>query len=699
MTARRIIVPEAMPARDANGRGFTARLHFFEPGAAYDTTKPVYTSSALNVAHQQPITSVANGRFPPIWADSAEEFDAILYRADTGAQVKAYQDIQPAVDAQTNAQTQAEAAADAAEAAQAASEAVLAELAPLADAVSDASASASAAAASASAASDDATDAEAARVAAEAAADAASGSASAADASADAAAASAVAADASADAAAVSEAAAAAVLAGAVRADVAQSFTSPQKGQARANIGAVIGTDVQGYSATLATLASSTAAGLALMDDADAAAQRTTLGLGTIATQAANNVAITGGSVTGITDITVADGGTGASTASAARTNLGLAIGTDILGIGGGTLTGALTLAADPASALQAATKQYVDNLAAGLDVKASVRAATTANITLSGAQTIDGVSVIAGDRVLVKDQSTASQNGIYVAAAGSWTRATDMDAWAEVPGANCWVEEGTANADRSWVCTSNAGGTIGSTAITWTQFGGTGAFQAASANLSTWSAIAPSASAQAMASAADYSAMRTLLGLVIGTNVQAYDADLTTWAGLTPSANAQSLVTAADYSAMRTLLSLVPGTNVQAYSSILAGFVSDQYNNVKPTETIMVAIGDETTAITTGTAKVTFRMPYAFTVTAVRASLTTVSSSGTPTFDINEAGSSILSTKLTIDASEKTSTTAATPAVISDASLADDAEMTIDIDTAGTGAAGAKIYIIGHRT
>lgn len=117
------------------------------------------------------------------------------------------------------------------------------------------------------------------------------------------------------------------------------------------------------------------------------------------------------------------------------------------------------------------------------------------------------------------------------------------------------------------------------------------------------------------------------------------------------------------------------------------------------PTETLLIAVGDETTAITTGAAKVTFRMPYAFTVTAVRASLTAASSSGTPTVDINEAGTSILSTKLTIDASEKTSTTAATAAVISDSSLADDAEMTIDVDTAGTDAAGLKVYIIGYRT
>ncbi len=109
-----------------------------------------------------------------------------------------------------------------------------------------------------------------------------------------------------------------------------------------------------------------------------------------------------------------------------------------------------------------------------------------------------------------------------------------------------------------------------------------------------------------------------------------------------------------------------------------------------------MIAIGDETTAITTGTAKVTFRMPFALTLTAVRASLTAASTSGIPTFDINEGGTSILSTKITIDANEKTSKTAATAAVISDTALADDAEMTIDIDVAGTGAKGAKIYLIG---
>ncbi|MCH7909062.1 MAG: hypothetical protein IIB38_05530 [Candidatus Hydrogenedentes bacterium] len=104
----------------------------------------------------------------------------------------------------------------------------------------------------------------------------------------------------------------------------------------------------------------------------------------------------------------------------------------------------------------------------------------------------------------------------------------------------------------------------------------------------------------------------------------------------------------------------------------------------------VTLALSDQGSVITTGTAKVTWRVPYAMTVNEVRAFVNTASSSGLPTFDINEGGVSILSTKLTIDASEKTSTTAATSAVISDSVLADDAEITFDIDVAGTGATGA---------
>lgn len=135
-----------------------------------------------------------------------------------------------------------------------------------------------------------------------------------------------------------------------------------------------------------------------------------------------------------------------------------------------------ITNLATPTADTDAATKAYVDAARSGLDVKGSVRAATTANITLSGAQTIDGVSVIAGDRVLVKDQSTASTNGIYVAAASTWSRATDADVDAEVhAGMFTFVEEGTANADSGWVLTTNNPIVVGSTALAFAQFSGAG--------------------------------------------------------------------------------------------------------------------------------------------------------------------------------------------------------------------------------
>jgi hypothetical protein len=142
------------------------------------------------------------------------------------------------------------------------------------------------------------------------------------------------------------------------------------------------------------------------------------------------------------------------------------------------TFTGTVTLAADPTSALHAATKQYVDGVAAGLDVKASVICATTGNVTLSGEQTIDNVTTSAS-RILVRAQTAPAENGIYLTAAGSWTRVTDMDAWAEVPGAFVFVEQGTNFSDTGWVCTSNAGGTLGTTAISWTQFSGAGTYTA----------------------------------------------------------------------------------------------------------------------------------------------------------------------------------------------------------------------------
>jgi hypothetical protein len=135
-----------------------------------------------------------------------------------------------------------------------------------------------------------------------------------------------------------------------------------------------------------------------------------------------------------------------------------------------------ITGLADPTNPQEAATKNYVDGVAQGIDAKASVRMATTTNLAaLSGLIAVDGITAVAGDRVLVKDQTTQSANGIYVAASGAWTRATDADTWAELPSAYVFVEVGSTNADNGYLCTVDAGGTIGTTAVTWVQFSGAG--------------------------------------------------------------------------------------------------------------------------------------------------------------------------------------------------------------------------------
>ena len=132
-----------------------------------------------------------------------------------------------------------------------------------------------------------------------------------------------------------------------------------------------------------------------------------------------------------------------------------------------------------PSAANDVATKQYVDDLVAGLAWKDAARAATTANITLSGTQTIDGVAVVANDRVLVKNQTTASANGIYVVAAGAWTRASDANTEPELVGAAVFVSEGTTLGDTAWVMTVNAPITVDTTNLTWVQFAGGGAVTA----------------------------------------------------------------------------------------------------------------------------------------------------------------------------------------------------------------------------
>ncbi len=139
---------------------------------------------------------------------------------------------------------------------------------------------------------------------------------------------------------------------------------------------------------------------------------------------------------------------------------------------------------------------------------------------------------------------------------------------------------------------------------------------------------------------------------------------------------------------------------DTSATGAVRKADVASVIDLARPTEAIVVACSDETTALAAGTGKRSFRMPYGFALTDVRAALVTAQSSGSIfTVDINEGGTSILSTTLTIDNGEKTSVTAAAAAAISDADLADDAEITIDIDQIGDGTAkGLKVTLIGHR-
>ena len=189
------------------------------------------------------------------------------------------------------------------------------------------------------------------------------------------------------------------------------------------------------------------------------------------------------GTLTG--NVTGNASGTAATVTGAAQTAItsvgtlnGLAIaGSQTITMGSNRVTNVT----DPTSAQDAATKAYVDAVKTGLDVKDSVVAASTGNGTLSSAytngDTLDGVTLATNDRILLKDQSTGSENGIYtVNSSGAPTRATDFDANAEVTsGAFTFVTEGTANGDSGFVLTTNDDITVGTTAMTWAQFSGAG--------------------------------------------------------------------------------------------------------------------------------------------------------------------------------------------------------------------------------
>lgn len=155
---------------------------------------------------------------------------------------------------------------------------------------------------------------------------------------------------------------------------------------------------------------------------------------------------------------------------------------------GNNTFNNNIVVPTTPTASNHATSKEYVDNLVQGAKGKKSVRVATTSALSnvsswttttvtfTTGPTTIDGVSIANNDRILVKDESTQSRNGIYVrTSATQWDRASDADTWDELVSAHVWVEEGTQNEDTGWLCTVNAGGTLGTTAVTWVQFSGLG--------------------------------------------------------------------------------------------------------------------------------------------------------------------------------------------------------------------------------
>ena len=138
----------------------------------------------------------------------------------------------------------------------------------------------------------------------------------------------------------------------------------------------------------------------------------------------------------------------------------------------------AITNVSTPSAGTDAANKNYVDTAISSVTSlftsKGTVRVATIANGALATAyangQTVDGIALVTGDRVLLKNQTAQSENGVYtVNASGAPTRATDMDVWTEVPGAWVTVQQGTANADTVWLSTADQGGTLNTTSITWT--------------------------------------------------------------------------------------------------------------------------------------------------------------------------------------------------------------------------------------
>jgi hypothetical protein len=363
----------------------------------------------------------------------------------------------------------------------------------------------------------------------------------------------------------------------------------------------------------------------------------------------------------------------------------GRATATGAFPMGGYKITGMGT----PTNSGDAATKGYVDSVATPAQ-SLTVVAATTANVNLTtnvdDGSAIDGVTVATGQAILLKDQTSQLENGVYVvpAAAGTATRHASFDTWNEHIGSIIAVSGGSTNGSTLWRCMVNSGGTLETTAIT---------YAAAGAAITLPLTLSSGGTGVALATPSADNGFFYDLSAGMGA----------WWAptgGITFSGTSLTLDIVGTTGATVARGDSILFSDVSNSNLIRSGLVSDALDLAHPLEAIVLVCSAETAALTAGTGKITFRMPYAFTASSVKASLNTAQSSGSIfTVDINESGTTILSTKLTIDNGEKTSATAVTPAVISDTALAADAEISVDVDQIGDGlAAGLKVTIVGRQ-
>lgn len=493
-----------------------------------------------------------------------------------------------------------------------------------------------------------------------------------------------------------------------------------------------------------------TSAGRAILDDAAASDQRTTLGLGTLATQSGTFSGTSSGTNTGDQTITLTSDVTGTGTGSFATTIANDAVtNAKAANMAANTIKGRITGSTGDPEDLTAANVKTILALAS-TDISDFTEAAQDA----VGAMVGSTLTYTDGTPLLQVANDTSTQKVEVVKNSGAVVGTRKQINFIEGSNVTLTVADDAGNGQVDVTIASSGGGggglsdgdygditvsgtstvlTIDADVVTYAKMQNISATDMllgrSTAGAGNTEEIPCDSVCRGLLDDTSASAQRTTLGVAIGSNVQAYDADLTTYAGITPSANVQSLLGAADYAAMRTLLSLVVGTNVQAYDAelaALAGLTSAANKGIQFTgsgtagtydlttagkallddadaaaqrttlglrQEYCVAMSDQTTALSTGTTKATLYFPAAATVNSVRAYVNTAPTGSTIIVDINEAGSTLMTTtKLSIDASEKTSGTAAAAAALTDTAIAANAEITFDIDQKGSTIAGAGL-------